>query len=237
MKLKFVKQSRIGASFWLLVLIVFISTCKFVPPLNQTPVAEFVHLREENTLRIDFYADTSPLGGNVLSYDLDGEIVKYEWDFGDGAVGEGAQTFHNYEEKGKYYVKLTVIDDDGDCDTALKEVEVFAFNAPPIAILSTNSPSNSENIDFIWRFDGSGSQDEDGHIVNYKFEIRRRSDKRLIEVFSGTDREIEFIFDNAHLKDEAATKFVVSLTVKDEKAAVDKTNLIIIVNNPSDIGG
>jgi hypothetical protein len=237
MKLKFFKQLGIGAFFWLLILIVFISTCKFVPPLNQTPVAKFEAIRKENTLQVKFYADTVPPDGDVLSEDPDGEIVRYEWDFGDGAVGEGAQTFHNYEEKGKYFVKLTVTDDDGDCDTALKEVEVFAFNAPPLAILSTNSPSNSENIDFIWRFDGSGSQDEDGHIVNYKFEIRRRSDKRLIEVFSGTDREIEFIFEKAHLGDEAATKFVVSLTVKDEKAAVDKTNLIIIVNNPSDIDG
>lgn len=48
------------------------------------------------------------------SYDPDGVIIAYEWDFGDGAHGSGPQPVHAYDHAGTYTVLLTVIDDGGE---------------------------------------------------------------------------------------------------------------------------
>lgn len=47
------------------------------------------------------------------SYDPDGEIVAYEWDFGDETTGTGIVISHSYSEPGTYIVNLTVTDNDG----------------------------------------------------------------------------------------------------------------------------
>jgi len=47
------------------------------------------------------------------SYDDDGRIVSFEWDFGDGTTGTGETVSHSYEEIGEYLVVLTVTDDSG----------------------------------------------------------------------------------------------------------------------------
>lgn len=48
------------------------------------------------------------------SYDTDGEIISYEWNFGDGFTGIGLTPSHTYEEQGTFPVELTVTDNDGD---------------------------------------------------------------------------------------------------------------------------
>ncbi len=71
-----------------------------------------------------FAASPNPasLGGTVAfdgaaSNDPDGTIVSYEWDFGDGSSGTGANRTHVYTKPGDYLVRLTVTDDAGGTDT------------------------------------------------------------------------------------------------------------------------
>lgn len=47
------------------------------------------------------------------SFDPDGTIVSYEWDFGDGSSGAGVIPTHTYARDGDYTVTLCVVDDDG----------------------------------------------------------------------------------------------------------------------------
>lgn len=47
------------------------------------------------------------------SYDPDGAIVSYVWDFGDGVTGVGAVLVHTYQSPGEYTVTLTVTDNAG----------------------------------------------------------------------------------------------------------------------------
>jgi chitodextrinase len=47
------------------------------------------------------------------SYDPDGTIVSYVWDFGDGITGVGQVLVHTYESPGEYTVTLTVTDNAG----------------------------------------------------------------------------------------------------------------------------
>ncbi len=47
------------------------------------------------------------------SSDEDGEVVAWEWDFGDGTQGEGAEADHVWEEPGSFSLTLWVTDDGG----------------------------------------------------------------------------------------------------------------------------
>jgi PKD repeat protein len=47
------------------------------------------------------------------SKDPDGTIVEYQWNFGDGKVGNGMLASHTYTAAGKYTVRLTVVDNEG----------------------------------------------------------------------------------------------------------------------------
>ena len=48
------------------------------------------------------------------SFDLDGAIVEYLWDFGDGEFGDGINVSHIYKNPGEYIIQLTVQDNDGN---------------------------------------------------------------------------------------------------------------------------
>jgi PKD repeat protein len=66
------------------------------------------------------------------SFDVDGSIVSYEWDFGDGHTGSGIapkHTYTNYNWNGTAYtpftVTLTVTDDKGATDTNTQQVTIW----------------------------------------------------------------------------------------------------------------
>jgi len=55
------------------------------------------------------------------SYDIDGTITSYAWNFGDNSTGSGVTATHSYTKTGTYTVNLTVTDDKGATtyDTAI----------------------------------------------------------------------------------------------------------------------
>ncbi|RLF47880.1 MAG: hypothetical protein DRN20_05360, partial [Thermoplasmata archaeon] len=65
------------------------------------------------------------------SYDPDGTITSYEWDFGDGYRGEGECVTHTYKRCGTYIVNLTVRDNLGKC--VFKNIMVQVKNPAPHA--------------------------------------------------------------------------------------------------------
>lgn len=107
----------------------------------------------------------------TLSYDPDGRIVFYLWNFGDGAAGSGPQAMHVYEEDGEYTVLLTVIDDRGISGSS--SLMVQALNPLPSATFSYKPKSWDSRVSkYIVgcneriTFDASESTD-DGEIVAY----------------------------------------------------------------------
>jgi len=50
----------------------------------------------------------------VDSFDPDGFIVSYTWDFGDGETGSGVSTEHLFKKPGSYNVTLVLTDNDGN---------------------------------------------------------------------------------------------------------------------------
>ena len=111
---------------------------------------------------------TLPTGENVTfnatdSYDPDGQIVSYFWDFGDGNNSTGNITTHAYADNGTYAVTLTITDNDGLKDTAQDTISIQ--NRPPIAQF-TESATTVRTGETIY-FNASDSYDPDGHIINY----------------------------------------------------------------------
>ncbi|OYT30199.1 hypothetical protein B6U98_00235 [Thermoplasmatales archaeon ex4572_165] len=72
-----------------------------------------------------------------LSYDPDGNITTYQWDFGDNTTGTGKIISHVYYEVGEYIISLTVTDDDNAETT----------NTTIISIVHTPSQGNTNETD------------------------------------------------------------------------------------------
>ncbi len=137
------------------------------PPDNRPPVANpggpyYAGINET----INFDASNS--------YDPDGNIDFYRWNFGDGTSEIlSISPTHTYLNSGTYNVVLTVIDDNGTSTTEVVQVAISptaAGDKPPIA--DPSGPYNGEVGDSI-RFDGSKSQDQDygGSIVLYEWDF------------------------------------------------------------------
>ncbi len=82
-------------------------------------------------------SETTGFVGSLLvfngsrSYDTDGYLTKWSWQFGDGTSGIGERTIHAYQALGIYTVTLTVTDDTGATGTDTISVEVGTANWPP----------------------------------------------------------------------------------------------------------
>jgi len=124
---------------------------------NTPPVADFTN--SSNGLNCDFDASTS--------FDSDGTIISYEWDFGDQHSGSGAVLSHTYSNAGNYQVTLTVTDDRGATDSALQDVTV-SDDAGGITLTATGyKVKGRQKVDLEWSGATSGSVNirRDGSII------------------------------------------------------------------------
>ncbi|MCI0506598.1 MAG: PKD domain-containing protein [Gammaproteobacteria bacterium] len=87
------------------------------------------------------------LVGETITFDGsgstdDGEIVRYDWSFGDGAVAmdAGPQPQHTYNAEGVYNVVLTVTDNDGNTNAA---GTIATISPPELLDLDVNTLSVS----------------------------------------------------------------------------------------------
>ncbi|MCK5561449.1 MAG: PKD domain-containing protein, partial [Thermoplasmata archaeon] len=99
------------------------------------------------------------------SFDPDGVITSYAWDFGDGVIGYGKIVTHSYLDDGNYTVTLSVKDDKGGSDS--QTISVKVLNRPPIANLEVDSKDipSKEVI-----FNATASLDLDGIVSEYYFD-------------------------------------------------------------------
>ena len=123
---------------------------------NVPPVSSFTNV-------VAITGDTVEVDGSA-STDSDGQVVSYDWDFGDGEVSTGAKATHRYAAGGTYTVTLTVVDDGGLTGVSSAEVAVQGPNQAPIALFESSADG-----DFRVAFDASGSSDADGSITRYEW--------------------------------------------------------------------
>ncbi len=90
---------------------------------NIPPVADFTYVVDGLTVT---FTDQS--------YDPDGTVVSWDWDFGDGGTSTLQNPVHTYTADGTYNVTLTVTDNEGA--TGSKTKAIMAGNPPEIYVYS-----------------------------------------------------------------------------------------------------
>jgi hypothetical protein len=92
-------------------------------PGKVAPIASFIYSLGEHTVGENIIFDAS------ASHDSDGNIVSYEWDFGDESTASGQIVNHSYTQKGQYPVTLTVTDNDDLTDSTQQNVIIKTLTA------------------------------------------------------------------------------------------------------------
>jgi len=103
------------------VIILIISSSVAYCCSNNKPVADLTAYPVYAAIDVNIGFDGS------ASYDSDGSIVEYRWDFGDGSdySYDDILTSHPYSSPGNYTVTLRVIDDDSATDTDTCIVTIY----------------------------------------------------------------------------------------------------------------
>lgn len=186
-----------------------------IPADTQVPpVASVLAQASEVPSALDVDFDASE------SYDLDGTVVRYDWDFNDDGTYDqldaGVTVQHTYPEAGTYRCTVRVHDDDNLTDEATVQVTVPLAIAPPEALGEAASDSGNP---LLIRFDATASFDTDGEIVRYDWDMNNDGQFDLIDV--GPNPEHVFpnygifqvrvrVFDNDGLSDIAMINFTIS---------------------------
>jgi PKD repeat protein len=91
---------------------------------GSAPVANFIVTPEVGNFQTNFTFDGSS------SYDKDGSIRLYSWNFGDGTTGSGSVVQHTFPAANTYRVQLTVSDDRGTSGSASRNFRVYDVDNP-----------------------------------------------------------------------------------------------------------
>ncbi|MCD6331309.1 MAG: PKD domain-containing protein [Thermoplasmata archaeon] len=176
---------------------------------NVPPIANFTWQPQNPT-------DLDEITFNAsFSYDIDGYIANYTWNFGDGSIAYGRNVQHRYEDDGLYIVNLTVIDNEGAVAWITKQIEVF--NMAPVADFdfTPSEPIVGESTAF-----NSTSYDLDGFIANYTWNFGDGS--------IAYGRNVSHVYYNEG-------SYIVNLTIKDDDGAeawIAKEVVVSLANHP-----
>ena len=137
---------------------------------NQSPSAVITATPTDGTAPLIVAFDAS------TSFDPDGVISKYRWDFGDGHSALGKTYSHTYTDVGSHLVELAVTDDKGAVGLATRTIVVRkesastpAPNQPPVAQIAATPTSGPAPL--LVNFNASGSSDPDGTIRQYQWDF------------------------------------------------------------------
>jgi len=118
-----------------------------VTVLNRPPTAWIATPSESATNAV-------PLGFSDWSEDLDGSIVSWSWDFGDGTTSSERNPSHTYESAGEYRVSLVTTDNDGASSSESSRVVTVenvlpnaSFAAPSTAAVGAPLTFVDESVD------------------------------------------------------------------------------------------
>lgn len=179
-----------------------------------------------STLRAVFNADAlegeSPLPVSFDATSSTGNIVSFDWLFGDGETGNGNIVNHIFTTAGNYAVILKVIDDTGAFDQETASIVVTtpsATNTPPHAVLSSSMTVGNAPLQV--QFDGSASTDSDGSIVSYAWDMGDGG------TATGPQATYTYL---------TPGNFNATLTVTDEGGLSDFVSTPVLVGAPTSVG-
>lgn len=182
---------------------------------NEPPRATFTFTPTSPTVNQPVQFDAT------ASFDPDGSLTQYSWDFGDGGTDQGAKVNHIYNAAGSYKVTLKVTDNRGAMGSQQQTVTVVSeqANKPPVASF-TFSPA-APKVNQTVQFDASASKDPDGQITQYAWNFGDGA--------TGTGAK----FSHAYAQ---VGNYTVTLTVTDNKGATASTSQTVPVTKTGGSG-
>ncbi len=163
----------------------------------------------------------------VVATDSDGTVVLYDWGFGDGSGDTTTidSTQKAYSAAGTYTIQVEVTDDDGEAANCSQDITITdstTTNVAPIADCSL-IPTSAEIMENI-PFDGSGSSDSDGTIIDYTWDFGiTDSSGNPVTVSGPTLSTTNFGYTDAGT-------YTVTLTVTDDASATDSCTADITIS-------
>ncbi len=149
------------------------------------------------------------------SSDVNGDVLTYHWDFGDGNSAIGITANHTFTNPGIYQVTLTVNDGNGGTDIETVNITVIdATPQPPTANLVAN-PTNG-GAPLTVAFDASGSTDPNGDVLTYSWDFGDGN--------SGAGANINHTYTTIGI-------YTATLTVNDGNGGTDSETVNITVTN------
>ena len=162
-------------------------------------------------------SDDAPHAGDEVdfdataSYDPNGTISSFAWDFGDGESGSGVKVSHTYAVEGSYVVALTVTDNEGMTATVHHGITVQKEDCGgggcggggdvPLAVITGLPSCSGGRVGVPIRFDGSASRAAVGQLVLYHWDFGDGS--------TGSGARVDYAYSRSGT-------FLVRLTVTDE---------------------
>ena len=137
-------------------------TDRIVVRVEESPIAD-AGPDQEVCAGVEVHFDGS------ASYDFDGVVNRFQWDFGDGATGGGDKPVHVYQLPGNYRVVLSIEGDQaGQCSNSdADEMRVRVVEAPVARIAGPSSIA----VGAPGMFDASASSGATGQIVNWRWDF------------------------------------------------------------------
>jgi C1A family cysteine protease len=164
------------------------------------------------------------------SFDHEGEIISYEWDFVDGNHGSGMNATHIYESQGVYSVMLTVIDNEGNTGNDTTYAFIDRSNDPPNTPTINGPLNGKEGVEYDYNI---SAIDPDGDDIYYF--IFWGDDSRLEDYWIGPYSSGETVTVNHTWNDKST--FTISVKAKDEydfKSAWATFEVSMTKNKPFD---
>lgn len=200
----------------------FTLTSYFKDGTESPPSAPFPYVFSsvlKAVLSADVLKGTSPLAVAFNANSSTGNILSYDWTFGDGETGVGSTINHVFSPAGSYNVTLKIIDDQGATAQATVAIVVTSpssSNTPPTAVVSSSSTVGDAPLQV--HLDGSGSTDSDGTILSYKWDM---GDGGV-----ATGPKVSYTY-------TTAGSFNATLTVTDDGGLTDSISTPVIVREPA----
>jgi len=205
------------------------------PTPNKSPIAKITGPNNAYTNEtLVFYSDKS--------YDPDGNIVGYRWDFENDGVFEtdwikDTLITHSYSRPGNYTIILQVKDDDGAIAAASHIINITLLKNPlQLPIPRINGPYygyTNENI----TFNSTGSYDPDGTIINYTWyfgdgNISYMQNPLYAYAKSGNYTIILKVTDNDNLSNLTTTKAIIidrEIKTPEKERELPLTFLLVLI--------
>ncbi|MCX6665842.1 MAG: PKD domain-containing protein [Euryarchaeota archaeon] len=178
-----------------------------LPSTNTPPVAKIL-----TSDKLFVWAGKPTTLSGIDSYDTDGEIVSYNWNFGDGKTGSGSVVKHTYSKIGYYTITLTVTDDHGLTGTDTAKIPVVD-STPPTA--DAGGPYIGD-INQSIMFNGSRSYNPDGTSLTYTWNFGDGT--------KGTGKLVNHSY-------SVPANYTVTITVSDAGGSTDTNTTYAIINN------